>query len=697
MTEIASIQYGQTGKSTEPNTLGMRPMQARAWRKRGETHLLIKSPPASGKSRAVMYIALHKLHNQGLRKVIITVPQSIIGASFSDEPLSKSGFYWDWTINKKWDLCSNGNQSRESTNVKLVDEFLESTDSADCILICAHATFRQAVIELGCQRFDDCLIALDEVHHASDDEGFNVLGDRLSKLIKRNKAHIVAMTGTFFRGDLKPVLSPDDESRFETVVYTGHEQLDGYKYLKSLLIEHSFFDGSYIDSIMNVVDTKRKTIIYIPSVNSKQTSNKKENVDSILEQIGEVLDPDPETGFRRVKCSKTNNILKVADLVNDDRDLRKPVENSLRDRTQKDNPKYVDIVIALNMAKEGFDWIWAEHVVAVGDRSSLTEIVQIMGRVTRDAPGKSEVRFTNMISDPEADDITLVGSVNARVKAIFMGLLMEQVYAPVFKVRPRSTEPLEDESLTDSDTDADTDADTQPNDVSQELPTPGTLDIEGLPKLSEQHSKQFDFHVNDMIREVMLDATTIKYVAAHGDKGNAHGEGVYIDAACRAISDRFSEASESEKSALVKWLQVQICAYEAARRARARLTESGGTHGSNTNGAKTANARKSGILAAGDGMLIDVNELNIDLIESFQAFATARLILAKEVNSSNLREVESMIKAKRHPFTEEQLKEHYPHILAWFQKYGVPPKANSTDLRESDLGRALAQINAAKQ
>ena len=692
MTEIASIQYGQTGKSTEPDTLGMRPMQARAWRKRGETHLLVKSPPASGKSRAVMYIALDKLHNQGLRKVIITVPQSIIGASFSDEPLSKSDFFWDWTINKKWDLCSDQHQSRESTNVKLVDEFLESADSDDCILICAHATFRQAVVELGYERFDECLIALDEVHHASDDEGFNVLGDRLSKLIKRNKAHIVAMTGTFFRGDLKPVLSPEDESRFETVVYTGHEQLDGYKYLKSLLIEHSFFDGSYIDSIMNVVDTKKKTIIYIPSVNTKQTSNKKENVDSILEQIGEVLDPDPETGFRRVKCAKTKNILKVADLVNDDPDMRKPVVNSLRDRTQKDNPKYLDIVIALNMAKEGFDWIWAEHVVAVGDRGSLTEIVQIMGRVTRDAPGKSEVRFTNMISDPEADDITLVESVNDRVKAIFMGLLMEKVYAPVFKIRPRSTEPLEDEYSTD-----DADADTPHQDNSQELPAPGTLDIEGLPRLSEQHSKQFDFHVNDMIREVMLDATTIKYVAALGDNSYAHGEGVYIDAACRAISDRFSEASESEKSALVKWLQVQICAYEGARRARAQLTESGDLRGSNTNGAKTATARKSGILAAGDGMLIDVNELNIDLIESFQAFATARLILAKEVNSSNLREVENMIKAKRHPFTDEQLKEHYPHIKAWFQKYGVPPKANSTDLRESDLGRALAQINAAQQ
>jgi hypothetical protein len=39
-------------------------MQERAYEKGGEQYLLIKSPPASGKSRALMFIALDKLHNQ---------------------------------------------------------------------------------------------------------------------------------------------------------------------------------------------------------------------------------------------------------------------------------------------------------------------------------------------------------------------------------------------------------------------------------------------------------------------------------------------------------------------------------------------------------------------------------------------------------------------------------------------------------
>ena len=65
-------------------------MQERAWQRRGEQYLLIKSPPASGKSRALMFIALDKLHNQGVKQAIIVVPERSIGASFADEPLSRA-------------------------------------------------------------------------------------------------------------------------------------------------------------------------------------------------------------------------------------------------------------------------------------------------------------------------------------------------------------------------------------------------------------------------------------------------------------------------------------------------------------------------------------------------------------------------------------------------------------------------------
>ena len=78
-----SVKYAQDGNSTKSNALGMRPMQERAYQKRGEPYLLIKSPPASGKSRALMFIALDKLANQKLKQAIIVVPEKAIGASFN--------------------------------------------------------------------------------------------------------------------------------------------------------------------------------------------------------------------------------------------------------------------------------------------------------------------------------------------------------------------------------------------------------------------------------------------------------------------------------------------------------------------------------------------------------------------------------------------------------------------------------------
>ena len=76
-----ALQVARTGASTKANEFGMRAMQERAYEKRGEQYLLIKSPPASGKSRALMFIALDKLANQGVKQAIIVVPERSIGGS----------------------------------------------------------------------------------------------------------------------------------------------------------------------------------------------------------------------------------------------------------------------------------------------------------------------------------------------------------------------------------------------------------------------------------------------------------------------------------------------------------------------------------------------------------------------------------------------------------------------------------------
>ena len=429
-----SVIYSCSGSSTRSNELGMRPMQERAWEKRGEQYLLIKSPPASGKSRALMFIALDKLHNQGLRQAIVVVPERTIGASFADAPLSEFGFWTDWTVAPKWNLCNA--PGTDGGKVNSVKAFLDSSDRS---LVCTHATFRFAVDRFGADAFDGRLIAVDEFHHVSANLD-NRLGEHVGQLIARDRTHIVAMTGSYFRGDAEPVLMPHDEARFETVTYTYYEQLNGYEHLKRLDIGYFFYTGNYADDILRVLDLDEKTIVHIPNVNSREsTKDKIREVEHIIEELGEWQGTEAATGFQLVK-TPGGRVLRIADLVDDDLARRERVAAALRDPDRKNDREHVDIIVALGMAKEGFDWIWCDHALTVGYRSSLTEIVQIIGRATRDAPGKARARFTNLIAEPDASEEAVTEAVNDTLKAIAASLLMEQVLAPRFNFTPKRPE-----------------------------------------------------------------------------------------------------------------------------------------------------------------------------------------------------------------------------------------------------------------
>jgi transposase-like protein len=437
-----SITTARTGASAKANELGMRTMQERAYAKRGEQYLLIKSPPASGKSRALMFIALDKLHNQGVRQAIIVVPERSIGGSFADEPLSAHGFYWDWQVAPQWNLCNAPGADEPRVAKSKVDAVRQFLASPDKVLVCTHATFRFAVEELGVEAFDNRLIAVDEFHHVSSNPD-NKLGSQLGDFIAREKVHLVAMTGSYFRGDSEAVLGPADEARFETITYTYYEQLNGYQWLKSLDIGYFFYTGAYVDAVTKVLDPALKTIVHIPNVNARESLKDKEReVNEIMHGLGEWKGIDPTTGFHLIQAHD-GRLLKVADLVDDsDATQRSHVLAALKNPAQKENRDHVDIIIALGMAKEGFDWIWCEHALTIGYRSSLTEIVQIIGRATRDAKGKERSRFTNLIAEPAADQTAVTEAVNDMLKAISASLLMEQVLAPRYEFTPKNSGPL---------------------------------------------------------------------------------------------------------------------------------------------------------------------------------------------------------------------------------------------------------------
>jgi len=663
-----SVSYARNGSSTKANALGMRPMQERAYEKRGEQYLLIKSPPASGKSRALMFIALDKLANQGLKQAIIVVPEKTIGSSFADEPLSRFGFWADWQVQPKWNLC-NAPGADNGGKVNSVGAFLESDDT---VLVCTHATFRFAVDRFGIEAFDNRLIAVDEFHHVSANPD-NKLGLHLGQFIARDKVHIVAMTGSYFRGDAEAVLAPQDESKFDSVTYTYYEQLNGYEYLKQLDIGYFFYSGAYADDILAVLDPAEKTIVHIPNVNSREsTKDKIREVEHIIEALGDWQGTDPATGFQLVRTPE-GRTLRIADLVDDDPGKRDKVASALKDPVQKNNRDHVDIIIALGMAKEGFDWIWCEHALTVGYRASLTEIVQIIGRATRDAPGKTRARFTNLIAEPDAAESAVTEAVNDTLKAIAASLLMEQVLAPRFEFKPKNpttstATPGFDYGEGGYDPDKCNVGFHEERGVFQ-------IEIKGLaePK-SPEAARICREDLNEVIATFVQDKPSIERGLFDEELVPEELTQVRLG---KIIKDKYPELDEDDQEAV---RQHAIAAINLTQQAKkVALGDDGGEPSANT--ALIDGVRK---------FAMDVRELDIDLIDRINPFGEAYAILAKTMSEDSLKTVAAAIAAKRTSLTLEEARDLAKRALKFKQERGRLPSITSPDAWEKRMAEGVA-------
>lgn len=662
-----SVRYATSGNSTKANEFGMRPMQERAFDKRGEQYLLIKSPPASGKSRALMFIALDKLTNQGVKQAIIVVPEKSIGSSFHDEPLSKHGFWADWHVEPKWNLCdAPGNDNGGKVNA--LGAFLESGDK---VLVCTHATFRFAVDKFGIDAFDDRLIAVDEFHHVSSNPD-NKLGLHLGDFITRDRVHIVAMTGSYFRGDAEAVLAPQDEGKFESVTYTYYEQLNGYQYLKQLDIGYFFYSDSYADDILKVLNPAEKTIIHIPNVNSREsTKDKIKEVEHIIEELGAWQGTDPATGFQLVKTAD-GRVLRIADLVDDDPAKRDRVSAALKDPTQKNNRDHVDIIIALGMAKEGFDWIWCEHALTVGYRSSLTEIVQIIGRATRDAPGKTRARFSNLIAEPAAADDIVTEAVNDTLKAIAASLLMEQVLAPRFEFKPKNPQSGPTPGFDYGENGYDP---SKCNVGFSEESGKFQIEIKGLatPK-SEEATRICQEDLNEVIAAFVQDKTTIE--RGLFDEELVPEELTQVRMG-QIVKDKFPHLDAEDQEAV---RQHAVAALNLTQ--KAKEVAAGSSLG-----------EEKGNTAFVDGVrkfAMDVKELDIDLIDRVNPFGEAYAILAKTMSEESLKQVAAAIAAKRTSLTPEEAKVIAKRAVEFKRERGRLPSISSADAWEKHLAEGAA-------
>jgi hypothetical protein len=642
-------------------------MQERVYEKRGEQYLLIKSPPASGKSRALMFVALDKLANQGVKQAIIVVPEKSIGASFNNEPLSKFGFWADWHIEPKWNLC-NAPGTDAGGKVKSLGTFVASNDK---ILVCTHATFRFAVDAYGVEAFDDRLIAVDEFHHVSANPD-NKLGTHLGQFIARGRTHIVAMTGSYFRGDAEAVLAPGDEANFETVTYTYYEQLNGYEHLKKLDIGYFFYSGPYVDDILEVLDPSEKTIVHIPNVNSREsTKDKIREVEHIIEALGEWQGLDAATGFQLVK-RPDGRVLRVADLVDDDAAKRDRVSAALKDPAHKNNRDWVDIIIALGMAKEGFDWIWCEHALTVGYRASLTEIVQIIGRATRDAPGKSRARFTNLIAAPDASEQAVAEAVNDTLKAIAASLLMEQVLAPRFEFKAKSPEsgptPGFDYGVGGYDPG-------KTNVGVNHLTGQVQIEIKGLaePK-SKEATRICREDLNEVIATFIQDAKTIQRGLFDEDLVPEELTQLRMG---KIIKCKYPELDLEDQEAVRQHAVAALNLTQQAKRS-APFDDSGQI------------AENTALIDGVQRYAMNMRELDIDLIDRINPFGEAYAILAKTMSEESLRQVAAAISARRTSLSPEEAKELAVRAVAFKRERGRGVLIDSPDAWERRMAEGAA-------
>lgn len=535
--------------------------------------------------------------------------------------------------------------------------------------------------------FDHSLIAIDEFHHVSEDAE-NRLGNVIHSLMTESSAHIIAMTGSYFRGDCVPVMSPEDERKFDRVTYTYYEQLNGYKYLKSLGINYAFYTGKWVNAVRKLIDLKKKTIIHIPNVNSRESTGDKHNeVGLIFDMLGKVIKRDDSTGIYTFKTND-GSFIQVADLVSSYDGMQGKTLSALRNENVLKN---LNFIIALGMAKEGFDWPQCEYALTVGYRASLTEVVQIIGRATRDCPGKLHAQFTNLLAMPNALLTDVTDAVNSLLKAITLSLLMEQVLAPNVHFRKRGTGPYEPSKGASNN--EETSLEGNYGNVSQKSDDNSiniTIDDE---KVSQAALDVVNQESADITEKLLNSSSAVKSALANG------GEGVTKTIAVEEVSDIIRqghpELTDHEVEVISQAIVTQILLKILS-------------HGTEENSSSNQNSEQSKgfpsievdedntFVKFGD-KLINVDNIDFSLIESINPFAGAYQFVSKALGPELLKQLQEQIGASREKMTMQKAMELWPYINSFANENKREPNLSSSNDFERRLAVALAYLREQKR
>ena len=379
-------------------------------------------PTGCGKSKLAKAIALADLR-KGL-KVVVAVPQHVIGAGFKyEEIVMPDGKVETWephVVTREADIASLKNFLLEPP----------TPDLSGRIFVCTHDVLRLAFKELRgkTDAWVGTSLIIDETHHSMyedrdeddedsiEEENANELGKVVGHYLANDSGPITLMTATWLRSDGKIV--GNQKSRFTIDMYHMDDYLKDT--FKELNIRFKFILGDRVESLAKIVaaDPHRKTIVWFPTISGWM--------------------PTPEAKWKLLgQCKSALKKLGVTpyDLVTDDEKYgksgkREAVTTALLDaiEKQKDAIKHgkrppnttPDLLLALGLCQEGFDMPELSRAILLAPRGQIRQTIQMLGRLLRYWPGKTDVEFNIILPvEPEAVKLEKV------LKIIFASMFVD--------------------------------------------------------------------------------------------------------------------------------------------------------------------------------------------------------------------------------------------------------------------------------
>lgn len=428
-----------------PGVINMLPWQQRCFEALANNpNWIIGAPTAAGKTYTIGWLVTEALRrNRGLR-ALIGVPQTIIGHGFLPEVERRLKFpdNYEFEWNPGHDLCRGDGDGNTKTE-HLLEYFLAASSKNsinDRIVVCSHATVVNAY-KRNPKAFKNILLVIDEAHHANydeDEDGDRKLSNELGKVVEHfldqsTKNRLGLTTATFFRGDGGSIIPAkyNDGEFFKRFDLPYDEFLAGLKYLKNINYDFYLCDGNYQKALNELFTTVEKTIVYVPLGSSSSVGTPEQDCQEVFKAIAQSEKPIVKECTRRpglLLVKRGNKWIKVLDLVDKNttnRELRKAL---LHDAHEHGDSSVIDVVVALKVGQEGSNWRWANREIILGPRNSPVNIIQTIGRLFRDAPGKHTVSICHLL--PFNKKTATKEDLNTYLQAVLFIMMLEEVLNP---------------------------------------------------------------------------------------------------------------------------------------------------------------------------------------------------------------------------------------------------------------------------